>query len=42
MIHYGDISDIDGSSVEPVDVVVGGSPCQDLKNKNRKEKKNKE
>lgn len=30
MIHYGDIGDIDGSSVEPVDVVVGGSPCQDL------------
>lgn len=30
VIHYGDIGDIDGSFVEPVDVVVGGSPCQDL------------
>lgn len=30
MQHLGDISDIDGSQLEPVDVVTFGSPCQDL------------
>ena len=30
MKHLGDISKIDWFSVEPVDVVTGGSPCQDL------------
>ena len=30
MKHLGDITKIDWSSVEPVDVVTGGSPCQDL------------
>lgn len=30
MKHFGDITRIDGHSVPPVDVVTGGSPCQDL------------
>lgn len=30
MKHYGDIAKINGSLVEPVNVVIGGSPCQDL------------
>lgn len=30
MKHYGDITKIKGAAVEPVDVVCGGSPCQDL------------
>ena len=30
MKHLGDITKIDWSQVEPVDVVTGGSPCQDL------------
>ena len=30
MIHLGDITKIDWSTVEPVDCVTGGSPCQDL------------
>lgn len=30
MLHFGDITKIDGSAVPPVDVVIGGSPCQDL------------
>jgi len=30
MKHYGDITKIDGSKVPLVDVVCGGSPCQDL------------
>ena len=30
MIHLGDITKIDWSSVPPVDCVTGGSPCQDL------------
>ena len=30
MAHLGDITTIDWSKVEPVDVVTGGSPCQDL------------
>ena len=28
--HYGDITKIKGDEVEPVDIIVGGSPCQDL------------
>lgn len=28
MKHYGDITKIKGSLVEPVNVVIGGSPCQ--------------
>ena len=30
MIHYGDITKIDGHKVPLVDIVTGGSPCQDL------------
>lgn len=30
MKHLGDITAINGAEVEPVDVVTGGSPCQDL------------
>ena len=30
MKHYGDITKIDGHNVPLVDVVTGGSPCQDL------------
>ena len=30
MKHYGDITKMNGANVEPVDVVTGGSPCQDL------------
>lgn len=30
MQHLGDICNIDGSQLEPVDVVTFGSPCQDL------------
>lgn len=28
--HYGDITKINGTLVEPVNVIIGGSPCQDL------------
>ena len=30
MNHYGNIRNIDGNKVEPVDLITGGSPCQDL------------
>jgi len=30
MKHLGDITKVNGAQIEPVDVVVGGSPCQDL------------
>ena len=30
MKHYGDISNIDGGKIEPVDIITFGSPCQDL------------
>lgn len=30
MIHYGDICNINGAEIPVVDVVTGGSPCQDL------------
>ena len=30
MKHYGDITKINGADVEPVDIITGGSPCQDL------------
>jgi Site-specific DNA methylase len=28
--HYGDILDMKGSEVEPVDIITFGSPCQDM------------
>lgn len=30
MIHLGDITQIDGGKIPPVDCITGGSPCQDL------------
>lgn len=30
MTHYGDIKTLSGSALPPVDVIIGGSPCQDL------------
>lgn len=30
MKHLGDITKINGAEIEPVDCIVGGSPCQDL------------
>ena len=30
MIHVGDITKLDGAKLPPVDVICGGSPCQDL------------
>ena len=30
MKHYGDISQMDGGEVEPVDIITFGSPCQDM------------
>lgn len=29
MIHVGDITKLDGARLPPVDIVCGGSPCQD-------------
>ena len=30
MVHVGDITKLDGASLPPVDIITGGSPCQDL------------
>ena len=30
MIHLGDVSNINGADIDPVDIVTFGSPCQDL------------
>ncbi len=30
MLHVGDITKLDGSKLPPVDIITGGSPCQDL------------
>lgn len=30
MRHLGDITKLDGAKIPPVDVITGGSPCQDL------------
>lgn len=30
MIQLGDIMKIDGTAIPPVDIICGGSPCQDL------------
>lgn len=29
MIHVGDITKLDGALLPPVDIICGGSPCQD-------------
>lgn len=30
MLHFGDITQIDVSTIPPVEIITGGSPCQDL------------
>ena len=30
MKHYGDVSELDGGKLEPVDIITFGSPCQNL------------
>ena len=30
MVHLGDITKLNGAELPPVDIVCGGSPCQDL------------
>ena len=30
MKQYGDITKLSGHDLQPVDLIVGGSPCQDL------------
>ena len=30
MLHYGDVSKINGAQIPPVDIITFGSPCQDL------------
>mgnify|MGYP000734892956 CR=1 FL=1 len=30
MKHYGNVSEMDGGEVEPVDIITFGSPCQDM------------
>lgn len=30
MIHVGDITKLNGAKLPPVDIITGGSPCQDL------------
>lgn len=30
MKHYGDITQLHGNRLEPVDIIIGGSPCQNL------------
>ena len=35
--HLGDVVDIDGSKIEPVDIITMGSPCQDISVAGRRE-----
>jgi len=30
MVHLGSVTDINGAEIEPVDIIAGGFPCQDL------------
>lgn len=30
MLHVGDITKLNGATLPPVDIITGGSPCQDL------------
>ncbi len=30
MVHMGDITKLNGAELPPVDIICGGSPCQDL------------
>ena len=31
MVHVGDITKLDGAVLPPVDIICGGSPCQDCR-----------
>ena len=33
MVHVGDITKLDGAKLPPVDIICGGSPCQDYAEK---------
>lgn len=35
--NYGDVTQIDWSTVPPVDIITGGSPCQDLSSAGKRE-----
>ena len=35
--HYGDIRELDGAKLEPVDILTMGSPCQDISIAGRRE-----
>lgn len=35
--HYGDVSKMDGTKIEPVDIITFGSPCQDMSIAGRRE-----
>ena len=37
MIHYGDVTQMNGANIEPVDIVTFGSPCQDLSQAGKRE-----
>ena len=30
MVHVGDITKLNGAELPPVDIICGGSPCQDI------------
>ena len=37
MKHLGDITKINGAEIEPVEIITGGSPCQDLSAEGKRE-----
>ena len=37
MKHYGDVAQMDGGKIEPVDIITFGSPCQDMSIAGRRE-----
>ena len=37
MKHYGDVSELDGAKLPPVDIITFGSPCQDMSVAGRRE-----
>ena len=36
IVHLGDIQEVDGAKIEPVDIITFGSPCQDLSSAGRR------